>query len=115
MLAAEYSLLVERSLLFIALLSLALAAVAGCYVETANEDAMPNRDITAVMDAHVEELMALPGVTGVALGETDEGTPCILILIREDSDSIKAQLPSDIEGHPVRTLVTGEIVPMQGD
>lgn len=98
-----------------AVCGLALAWSAGCYSETRHEDAMPKRDINAVMEAHVEELLALPGVTGVAVGETDEGTPCILILILEESDSIKARLPAEIEGHPVRTLVTGEIVPMQGD
>jgi hypothetical protein len=76
---------------------------------------MPQREINDVMDAHVQELMEIPGVTGVAVGETDEGVPCILILILEDSDEIKSKLPKELEGHPVRTMVTGEIVPMQGD
>jgi hypothetical protein len=76
---------------------------------------MPKRDINAVMEAHAQELMAIPGVTGVAVGETDEGTPCILVLVLDDSVAIKQKLPDTLEGHPVRTLVTGEIIPMKDD
>jgi len=102
-------------LAWIGLLTLALALSAGCYSQSKDRETMPNREINAVMDAHVQELMEIPGVTGVAVGETDEGIPCILILILEDSDEIKNELPKELEGHPVRTMVTGEIVPMQGD
>ena len=73
---------------------------------------MPTKDINAVMDAHVDELMAIPGVTGVAVGETDDGTPCVLVLILEDQDDIRQRIPASLEGHPVRTLVSGEIRPM---
>jgi len=67
------------------------------------------------MDAHANELMAIEGVTGVAVGALDDGTPSILILIMEESDELAQLLPSVLEGHPVRTLVSGEIKPMQND
>jgi hypothetical protein len=114
MLAGRCNLKVECRLFLIAC-GLALACGAGCRPETTNGDAMPKRDINSVMEAHVEELMAIPGVTGVAIGETDQRVPCILVLILEDSEEITGKLPKEIEGHPVRTMVTGEIVPMQDD
>ena len=69
------------------------------------------RDINKVMEAHAAGLMALPGVHGVAVGETEEGAPCILVLA---SDAVEAGriVPGVIEGHPVRILESGEIRPM---
>ena len=74
---------------------------------------MPSRDINDVMEAHAEELMKLPGVTGVAVGETDEGAPCVLVLILDDREDYTRRIPTSLEGYPVRTLVSGEIRPMQ--
>ena len=49
---------------------------------------MPKRDINAVLDSHSAELMAIPGVVGVAVGETEDKTPCILVLIEKESGEI---------------------------
>lgn len=73
------------------------------------------RDINTVMETHASELMKISGVTGVAIGAQDDGTPCILVLILEDSDKIKAQIPEAIEGYQVKIMVSGQIEPMQGD
>ena len=75
---------------------------------------MPQRDITTVMNAHVSELMAVPGVTGVAVGALDNGTPCILVLVLKKSDEMAAKIPKSIEGYPVKILESGEIRPMDG-
>ena len=75
---------------------------------------MPQRDITTVMNAHVSELMAIPGVTGVAVGALDNGTPCILALVLKQTDEIAAKIPQSIEGHPVKIFESGEIRPMDG-
>ena len=80
--------------------------------EGQNEEEMPTQDVKTVMESNVDELMAIDGVTGVAIGETDTGVPCILILILTESDEIKSRLPKSIEGHPVRLMVSGEIKPM---
>ena len=95
--------------------AIALLLVGGCGSEPESEDALSDRDINIVMDAHAKELMAIEGVTGVAVGALDDGTPSILILIMEESDELAQSLPSVLEGHPVRTLVSGEIKPMQND
>ena len=76
---------------------------------------MRQRDIKTVMEAHADELMALPGVTGVAIGELEDRTPCILVLTVESPDKISGGIPDILEGHPVRLLESGEIRPMRRD
>ncbi|HUU46620.1 MAG TPA: hypothetical protein VM118_12890 [Acidobacteriota bacterium] len=76
---------------------------------------MPQRDIKTVMEAHVDELMAVPGVVGVAIGALDDGTPCILVLVIEETDEIDRKVPKTLEGHPVSVFVTGEIKPMEDE
>ena len=72
------------------------------------------RDITSVMNDHVNELMAIPGVTGVAISELEDKTPCILVMIVEESPEVRKQIPERIEGHPVKVTVSGEIRPLDG-
>lgn len=76
---------------------------------------MPQSDVKTVMETHVSNLMAIPGVTGVAVGELEDGTPCILILILEQTHELKEKLPKQLDGHPVRVMVTGEIKPMDSE
>lgn len=80
-----------------------------------SETVVSERDISLVMNDHVARLMGLEGVTGVGLGQTEEKTPCILILVIEESDEIKSKIPTTLEGHPVRLLESGEIKPMKSD
>ena len=68
-------------------------------------------DINKVMEAHAAELMAMPGVNGVAVGETEEGTPCILVLA-SNTEGVYPDIPVMLEGHPVRIFESGEIRPM---
>ncbi|MDZ4724167.1 MAG: hypothetical protein SGI97_09730 [candidate division Zixibacteria bacterium] len=76
---------------------------------------VPIRDIIEVMDTHVDSLMAIPGVTGVAVGQLEDGTPCIQVLVFEESEEITSKVPKTIEGHPVDIIVSGEIVPLDGN
>lgn len=76
---------------------------------------MPSREITQVMDAHVDELMAISGVVGVAIGALDDGTPCILVLVVKSSAGIRKSVPREIEGYPVKIVESGVIRPMPGD
>lgn len=79
------------------------------------QDSQPESDIKKVMDAHAESLMAMAGVTGVAIGKTDDGIDCIMILILEDTKEIRDKLPREIQGHPVCLFVSGEIKPMDSN
>lgn len=73
---------------------------------------MPQRDIQTVQEANIPSLMAIEGVTGVAIGALDDGTPCIVIYVKELTDALRTKLPTSLEKHPVRIEVSGEIRPL---
>lgn len=77
--------------------------------EGRENDTMPADDIKVVMEAHVDELMAIAGVVGVAIGALDDGRPCIRVLIIEDDPELRGRIPRELEGYPVVIDVTGEI------
>jgi len=69
------------------------------------EDAM---NAEAALDKHQDRLMAIPGVAGVGLGGSEDD-PSIVVMVTRGGRDIKDQLPSSLEGYPVRIEVTGEI------
>ena len=69
-------------------------------------------DITDVLARHTPRLMAVPGVVGTAEGEQD-GRPCIVVYVQEQTPEIERAIPKSIEGHPVRIEVSGEIGPLR--
>lgn len=73
---------------------------------------MQSRDIEAAMNDHAGELMAIPGVTGIAVGALDDGTPCILVLVVEATDALRRRIPGNLEEHPVKIVASGRIGPM---
>jgi hypothetical protein len=68
------------------------------------------KTIEAVLAAHTDSLMAVPGVLGTAIGRCD-GAPCIRILVNRMTDDVQRRIPNRLEGFPVRIDVTGPIVP----
>ena len=99
----------------VAVLALLLLSASACGPQKEGKKEVPVRDINEVMNSHVDELMSIPGVVGVAVGELDDKTPCILVLVVEESDEINRKVPKKLEGHPVRLFVSGEIRPMRGE
>lgn len=71
------------------------------------------QDINAVMQAHVEEWMALPGVVGVYIGAQEDSTLCIRVMVRQKTAELEKKVPSTVDGHPVEIEETGEIKPME--
>ncbi|MBI4721358.1 MAG: hypothetical protein HY770_09105 [Chitinivibrionia bacterium] len=90
----------------------AMPALYVCQPNRESRKSMPTRDIKTVMEAHVGDLMAMPGVAGVAIGELDNGTPCIIVMVVDLTDDLKRTIPKDLEGHPVIIEVSGEFKPM---
>ena len=89
-----------------------LLQVAGCGTDENNKgksEIMPEKDIKLVMESHVDELMAIPGVAGVAIGALEDGSPCIIVLVAEDTPELRGKIPSELEAYPVVVDVTGEI------
>ena len=68
------------------------------------------KSIDAVLAAHTDSLMAVPGVVGTAVGRC-KGTPCIRVLVTRTSDELRRRIPRELEGFPVQIDVTGPIVP----
>ena len=75
-------------------------------------DEVATRDINAVLADHTEHLMSLASVVGLAVGELDDNTPCLLIMLSEDNAETKRKIPARIEGHPTKVVVSGQIKPM---
>jgi len=92
---------------------LALLLANACQVENESRDDMPTRDIKTVMEAHVDDLMALPGVAGVAIGALDDGTPCIKVMVVAQTDELRRHIPDRLEGHPVVIVESGAFRPME--
>jgi hypothetical protein len=74
---------------------------------------MHQKDIKTVMDDHVDELMALPGVVGVYIGVLeDEETPCIKVMVVEKTSELEEKIPETLESFPVVIEESGVIRPM---
>ena len=73
----------------------------------------PKRDINAVLAAHQDRLMAIPGVVGIYVGlADDEHTPCLKVMLSKDDEETKRAVPRELEGYRVLTEVSGEIRPL---
>lgn len=68
---------------------------------------MSNDKIKGVVKKYADKLMAMPGVIGVAEGES-EGRPCIIVfVVDKNSESLK-HLPQNIEGYLLKLEGTSE-------
>jgi len=107
----------SRHVVLLSIVGIALTiALAGCLSDDRKEsDSMATQDIKTVMEANVDELMAIPGVTAVAIGALEDGTACIRVYVIESSKEIRESIPANLEGHPVVVEVSGEIRPLSED
>ena len=60
-------------------------------------------EIGGVIDRHSGELLKIKGVYGVGAGRTPIGDDAVRVDI--DNESIRGQLPQEIEGYPVEVVV----------
>lgn len=90
-------------------------AVAGCTSAMGQgpegEKTMTKRKILPVLERHINKLMAIPGVTGVAEGRCD-GRPCIKVYITAKTPQTANKIPAEIEGFTVSVEETGEFRPL---
>jgi Na+-transporting methylmalonyl-CoA/oxaloacetate decarboxylase gamma subunit len=106
------------SLFLVLLILVLLIFAAGC--DTVAEKEMPvpeskptpERSINEVMNENVDRIMALDEVVMVAIGEMDNGTPCIQVYVKYKSDALAEQIGVEIDGHPVVYIISDEIRPM---
>jgi hypothetical protein len=97
---------------FAATLALILFSGAGCVAHSAPgnsaESQMTKSTIQDVLKKNTDSLLAIPGVQGVAVGESG-GKPCILVLVNQKTTDIVKKIPSQLEGYPVVVEETGTI------
>ncbi len=68
---------------------------------------MPRRNIQKVLQKHTDELMAVPGVVGVAEGKS-QGKPCITVFVVVRNPELLGRIPNAIEGYPLKVEESGE-------
>ena len=88
------------------------AALASCACPDRREEtqAVTSKPIEAVLAAHNDSLMALPGVVGTAIGRCD-GAPCIRVFLANSSAAARRRIPEELVGYAVKVEVTGRIRP----
>ena len=104
------------SLIFLCVCLLMVSVAVGCRdldEKGESRTTMTRRDINTVKDAHADELMALPGVVGVYVGELEDHTPAIGVMVVKKTPELEQKIPRSLEGHPVRIDETGVIRPMK--
>ncbi|MHB8895621.1 MAG: hypothetical protein ACYC99_10655 [Candidatus Geothermincolia bacterium] len=69
---------------------------------------MTSTTIEGVKARHTAELMAMPGVAGVGIGQVN-GRKVITVYLESSSPELKAGIPGTLEGFEVVTEVTGPI------
>ncbi len=75
---------------------------------------MTRKDINAVLKGHGKELLAIPGVVGVYVGLLPDGkTPCLKVMVVEETEDLKRRIPKTIEGYPVLIEESGVIRPLK--
>ncbi len=75
------------------------------------EKGMTDSKVSQVLERHQNELMAIPGVVGIAEGRCDS-VPCIKVFIARSTPEITGKIPHVLEGVPVSVEVTGEFKPL---
>ncbi len=74
---------------------------------------MARKDINAVLKSHEQELMALPGVVGIAVGLLpDNKTLCLKVLVVKETEELKKKIPKSLDGYPVVIEESGVIRPL---
>jgi len=102
-------------LLLVAMWMVALMAIQACRSAKEPGTVVRSSDrppIAEVLERHSAELMAVEGVVGTYEGRTEDGLPCIKIMVVENTESLRSKLPQSLEGYPVVLRETGEIAPV---
>src|SRR2546428_1005521 len=88
------------------------AALASCACRDHREEtqAVTSRTMEAVLAAHTDSLLALPGVVGTAIGLCG-GAPCLPVFFAGSGAAAPRRLPTQLQGYPGEGEVTGPVRP----
>lgn len=75
---------------------------------------MVKKTIAQTHQEHAAELMAVPGVVGVGIGE-HHGKPCIMVLVAEQTSAVQNRIPTELNGFAVVVEQSGEFTALSGE
>jgi hypothetical protein len=61
-----------------------------------------------VKQRHEADLMSIPGVVGVGVGQCDEQA-CIKVFVEQETPELAGAVPTDLEGVPVELEAIGKV------
>jgi hypothetical protein len=65
--------------------------------------------VDQVKEKYAPEIMAIPGVTGIGIGNSDRKTGlAIKVYVERMTPELKRRIPAELEGYPVIAETTGE-------
>ena len=73
------------------------------------DNPMPIPSIQDVKKKHEAKLMSLPGVVSVGIGLDPGGRPAVIVGLDKSRPEVQAQIPSQLEGHPLIIQILGPI------
>jgi hypothetical protein len=68
---------------------------------------MPHANIEEILKKHTDKLMSVPGVVGIAQGES-KGVPCIRVFVVRKNSGLLKLIPSQLGGYRVIVEESGE-------
>ena len=68
---------------------------------------MTSGKIREVLERHTDELMAVPGVVGIAEG-LSQGRPCIKVFVVERNSELLRRIPNTLEGYLIQVEESNE-------
>jgi len=69
--------------------------------------------VRVVKERHEGALLKLDNVTATAIGRSDhDGQAAMLVMLKKDTPQLRAQIPTEIEGVPVKIVESGEFSAM---
>ena len=69
----------------------------------------PHSSIHEVKEKYESEVMAIPGVTGIGVGNDDQSAGlAIKVYVERLTPELRARIPAELEGYPVTAETTGE-------
>ena len=92
-------------LLVAAMVTFCMLALSGGLFAQGRREAAFER-VREVQERHADRLMAKAGVVGTAIGDGQGAEPVVLVLVEHGA---VADIPGQLEGVPVRPLVTGKV------
>ena len=69
------------------------------------------KEADKIKSRHSAELLSMPGVCGVGVEKNPDGAFVIAVYLDADHPGIPSQLPKDIEGLPVKFVISGPFRP----